>query len=107
LGYFRREPVNTTCNSVFLGIVPLNVASFRSRPVQIAQSTNSVLMVRPSRFYPNETAIDNALRCNADVGAAARSESTRRQELRDGGVTVHLFQDTAEPEKPDAVFPNN
>jgi hypothetical protein len=85
-----------------------------SRPVQIAQSTNSVLMVRPSRFYPNpETAIDNAFQSrasfNADaLGAAARSEfDAAVQELRDAGVTVHLFQDTAEPEKPDAVFPNN
>src|SRR6478672_3038911 len=85
-----------------------------SRPVQIAQSTNSVLMVRPSRFYPNpETAIDNAFQSrasfNADaLGAAARSEfDAAVQELRDAGVTVHLFQDTADPEKPDAVFPNN
>ena len=79
-----------------------------------AQSTNSVLMIRPSRFYPNpETAIDNAFQSrasfNADaLGAAARSEfDAAVQELRDAGVTVHLFQDTAEPEKPDAVFPNN
>jgi len=85
-----------------------------SRPVQIAQSTNSVLMVRPSRFYPNpETAIDNAFQSrasfNADaLGAAARSEfDAAVQELRDAGLTVHLLQDTAEPEKPDAVFPNN
>jgi hypothetical protein len=85
-----------------------------SRPVQIAQSTNSVLMVRPSRFYPNpETAIDNAFQSrasfNADaLGAAARSEfDAAVQELRDAGLTVHLFQDTVEPEKPDAVFPNN
>ncbi|HEY5036474.1 MAG TPA: arginine deiminase-related protein, partial [Chthoniobacterales bacterium] len=27
--------------------------------------------------------------------------------LREAGVTVHVFQDTATPEKPDAVFPNN
>ena len=79
-----------------------------------AQSTNSVLMIRPSRFYPNpETAIDNAFQSrasfNADaLGAAARSEfDAAVQELRDAGITVHLFQDTAEPEKPDAVFPNN
>ena len=29
------------------------------------------------------------------------------QRIRDGGVTVHVFEDTAAPEKPDAVFPNN
>jgi hypothetical protein len=29
------------------------------------------------------------------------------QTLRAAGVNVHVFEDTAEPEKPDAVFPNN
>ena len=29
------------------------------------------------------------------------------QTLRTAGVNVHVFEDTAEPEKPDAVFPNN
>src|SRR6185503_7170309 len=85
-----------------------------SRPAQVAQSTNSVLMIRPSRFYPNpETAIDNAFQSRArfdmdSLAAAARSEfDFAVQSLRDAGVTVHVFEDTAEPEKPDAVFPNN
>src|SRR6478736_3748088 len=85
-----------------------------SRPVQIAQSTNSVLMVRPSRFYPNpETAIDNAFQSRAQfdahaLGTVARSEfDSAVQTLRNAGVRVHVFEDTAEPEKPDAVFPNN
>src|SRR4029453_3277022 len=29
------------------------------------------------------------------------------QKLRAAGVNVHVFDDTVEPEKPDAVFPNN
>jgi hypothetical protein len=29
------------------------------------------------------------------------------QTLRAAGVNVHVFEDTAQPEKPDAVFPNN
>src|SRR5205823_3117635 len=83
-------------------------------PAPLAQSTNSVLMIRPSRFYPNpETAADNAFQSRADfeseaLGAAARTEfDTAVQTLRDAGVTVHVVEDTAEPEKPDAVFPNN
>ena len=71
-------------------------------------------MIRPSRFYPNpETAADNAFQSRADfeseaLGAAARTEfDTAVQTLRDAGVTVHVVEDTAEPEKPDAVFPNN
>src|SRR5256714_2528658 len=88
--------------------------SHLSRSAPAAQSTNSVLMIRPSRFYPNpETARDNAFQSRADfdaqaLAAAARSEfDAAVQTLRDVGVNVHVFEDTAEPEKPDAVFPNN
>src|SRR4029078_12382927 len=79
-----------------------------------AQSTNSALMIRPGRFYPNpETAADNAFQRNADRGSDALTPLARKefdaavQTLRAAGVNVHVFQDTAEPEKPDAVFPNN
>ena len=79
-----------------------------------AQSANSVLMIRPARFYPNpETATDNAFQRNAnrDVDAltlVARKEfDAAVQTLRAAGVNVHVFEDTAEPQKPDAVFPNN
>jgi len=79
-----------------------------------AQSTNSVLMIRPSRFYPNpETAADNAFQRDADrdseaLTLAARKEfDTAVQTLRAAGINVHVFEDTTKPEKPDAVFPNN
>jgi hypothetical protein len=79
-----------------------------------AQSTNSVLMIRPSRFYPNpETAADNAFQRDADRDSEALTLMARKefdaavQTLRAAGVNVHVFEDTAEPEKPDAVFPNN
>ena len=80
----------------------------------LTQSTNSVLMIRPGRFYPNpETAADNAFQARVDSAADALSTVARKefdaavQTLRAGGVNVHVFEDTAEPEKPDAVFPNN
>src|SRR6267142_1037767 len=80
----------------------------------LTQGTNSVLMVRPCRFYPNpETAADNAFQARVDCAADALSTVARKefdaavQTLRAGGVNVHAFEDTAEPEKPDAVFPNN
>jgi hypothetical protein len=83
------------------------------RPIQ--QSTNAVLTVRPHRFYPNpETAADNSFQQAAGVegveaiSAAARREFERAVEaLRTAGVTVHVVDDTATPDKPDAVFPNN
>ena len=78
------------------------------------QSTNSVLMIRPGRFYPNpETAADNAFQRNADRDSDALTLMARKefdaavQTLREAGVNVHVFEDTPEPEKPDAVFPNN
>jgi hypothetical protein len=78
------------------------------------QSTNSVLMIRPCRFYPNpETAADNAFQSRLDYAVDPLSTAARKefdvavQILRAAGVNVHVFEDTAEPEKPDAVFPNN
>ena len=81
----------------------------------IQQSANAVLMIRPHRFYPNpETAADNAFQRAvsneklADLTAAAQQEFDKAVEkLRNAGVTVHVVGDTATPEKPDAVFPNN
>ncbi len=72
-------------------------------------------MIRPHRFFPNpETAADNAFQRSISpnessiVSAAARAEFDRAVEvLRTSGVTVHVVDDTATPEKPDAVFPNN
>ena len=79
-----------------------------------AQSTTSVLMIRPARFYPNpETAADNAFQRDAGRDSDALTLLARRefdvavQTLRGAGINVHVFEDTAEPEKPDAVFPNN
>src|ERR1043166_7914365 len=87
--------------------------SMTQTPVHM-QSTNSVLMIRPSRFYPNpETAADNAFQRNADRDSDALTLMARKefdaavQTLRATGVNVHVFEDTTEPEKPDAVFPNN
>ncbi len=85
-----------------------------TRSAAPTQSTSSVLMVRPCQFYPNpETAADNVFQARVDCAVDALSEAARRefdaavQTLRAAGVNVHVFEDTAEPKKPDAVFPNN
>src|SRR6266516_1682159 len=79
-----------------------------------AQSTDSVLMTRPGQFYPNpETATDNAFQRTRHPGSDALTLMARKefdaavQTLRAAGLNVHVFEDTAEPGKPDAVFPNN
>lgn len=79
------------------------------------QSAPAVFMVRPSRFFPNpETAADNAFQSEmAEEDAAVVSQralaefDAAAKQLRDRGVTVHVFDDTPTPAKPDAVFPNN
>src|SRR6476659_452452 len=85
-----------------------------TQDVARAQSTNSVLMIRPGQFYPNpETAADNAFQRNTRCGSDTLTLAARREfavavrTLRAAGLNVHVFEDTAEPEKPDAVFPNN
>ena len=81
----------------------------------VHQSTNAVVMIRPCRFYPNpETASDNAFQREVAEGTTDALSRTAQEEfdraveaLRSAGVTVHVFEDTPSPEKPDAVFPNN
>jgi hypothetical protein len=91
--------------------MPQTVGKKTTSPIQ---STNSVLMIRPCRFYPNpETAADNAFQARTEetadaLTAAAQNEfDSAVQTLRAAGVHVHVFADSAQPEKPDAVFPNN
>jgi hypothetical protein len=76
-------------------------------------AASAVVMVRPGRFYPNpETASDNAFqaasRPGQDLSLGAQAEFDEAvARLRGVGVTVRVYEDTAAPEKPDAVFPNN
>jgi hypothetical protein len=80
-----------------------------------AQAANAVVMVRPHCFFPNpETAADNAFQRDASERevdaltlAAQREFDDTVETLRAAGVTVHVFDDTESPVKPDAVFPNN
>ena len=71
----------------------------------------AVLMVRPACFgYNPEAAETNVFARQGllDVAGAARREIDRAVEvLRDAGVRVVLVEDTPDPPKPDAVFPNN
>ena len=83
--------------------------------VTLAQTTNHILMVRPACFGFNpDTAATNAFQTYDDSLSAEQITELAREEF-DGvvtellghGVDVFVVEDTAEPAKPDAVFPNN
>ncbi len=78
------------------------------------QSTKNILLIRPASFaYNAETAVSNAFQVNLDEGI----EEIKKRKLAEfdaflktltaKGVNVLVLNDTAIPEKPDAIFPNN
>jgi hypothetical protein len=79
------------------------------------QCADAVLMVRPAAFgYNPETAATNTFQRPQDLGvdpgaaARARAEFERlAQALGSEGISVCAVDDTPQPSKPDAVFPNN
>jgi hypothetical protein len=78
------------------------------------QCADAVLMVRPAAFdYNPETAASNRMQRPAVAGAASARETARAEfaqlvlALQAEGVRVCVVDDTAQPPKPDAVFPNN
>ena len=79
----------------------------------MSQSTSVVLMVRPSHFLSNpETAVSNVFQVRHGAEAADNARAVAELDglvvaLREAGVDVVLIEDTADPIKPDAVFPNN
>ncbi len=79
------------------------------------QCADAVLMVRPRAFgYNPETAATNTFQRpqdpanDAGAAAQARAEFERlAQALGSEGISVCAVEDTPQPAKPDAVFPNN
>ena len=78
------------------------------------QSAAAVLMVRPARFGFNEqTAASNEFQrrpagtADAASRAALAEFDALAQSLQSAGVQVLVGEDSPEPVKPDAVFPNN
>src|SRR6185437_10125739 len=81
-------------------------------PTAPPQCADAVLMVRPVCFgYNPETAASNAFQKageGAGDGAKARAEfDAFARALSGEGVTVCVAEDSPDPPKPDAVFPNN
>ena len=80
--------------------------------VTASQVSGAILMVRPKNFGFNaETALTNRFQragADAEVGLQARMEfDALAAALAAEGVTVCVAEDSEEPRKPDAVFPNN
>lgn len=78
------------------------------------QTTADLLMVRPARFGPNsDTAASNVFQQAGALASAAVRKAARREfdalvaALRAAGARPMVVADGPEPEKPDAVFPNN
>ncbi len=77
-------------------------------------STNSILLIKPSNFQFNQqTESSNLfqqqlLESKEDIIKKAQNEfNLLAQELEQKGIDVTIIQDSNEPQKPDAVFPNN
>ncbi|MFZ1704149.1 MAG: arginine deiminase-related protein [Saprospiraceae bacterium] len=79
------------------------------------QLTNQIFMIRPACFgYNAETAVNNAFQTEANAEDYHTIQRVAVEEfdhmvslLRSKGIHVLVIEDTAEPLKPDAVFPNN
>ncbi|MBN3520218.1 amidinotransferase [Algoriphagus lutimaris] len=78
------------------------------------QTSPNILMVRPANFGFNEETADTNFyqqkdqREKGEIRELAKQEFDRFvEQLRDQGVNVEVLEDTEQPIKTDAVFPNN
>jgi hypothetical protein len=86
-----------------------------SMPLDEPQSAAAVLMVRPACFgFNRETAPSNAFQQASGYSEQATLRTLALREfdalanrLAQAGVLVIVAEDTPEPMKPDAIFPNN
>lgn len=79
----------------------------------MSQTTSDILMIRPASFGFNEqTAGSNAFQQNNTELEQVQQKAAQEFDsfadlLKSKGVNVTIINDTAEPQKPDAIFPNN
>ena len=78
------------------------------------QTTSDLIMIRPAAFgYNSETAENNAFQHLPELSQQEIKQSVLNEfdelvrKLRSEGVNVRVFEDTVDPPKPDAIFPNN
>jgi hypothetical protein len=90
-------------------IQSLGSALSESRRAPRQQCADAVLMIRPAAFdYNPETAVTNKLQRPGEGGEHARAEfDALAHALESEGIAPCIVDDTIDPPKPDAVFPNN
>lgn len=77
------------------------------------QTTQHLLMIRPSRFECNiQTTSSNAFQKPSNDPIAAQTAALQEfdayvEQLRTAGLDVMVEQDMVEPHTPDSIFPNN
>ena len=86
-----------------------------AHPGQEPQSAPSVLMVQPASFgFNQQTAASNAFQRSGNSKRTREAQKSALSEfdgvataLQRAGIEVLVVPDTPQPEKPDAIFPNN
>ena len=79
----------------------------------MGQATNYILMIRPINFgYNEETANDNHYQTKNSIiknsNESAQNEFDNMvKNLKQNGISVHVFQDDENDYTPDSIFPNN
>ena len=79
------------------------------------QSTNSILMIKPTRFnYNVETAVNNYYQQASDISETEEIQGRALEEfnkfvsvLEGNGIDVVVIEDRPNSESPDSIFPNN
>lgn len=79
------------------------------------QITSEILMIRPKHFrYNTQTAINNSFQIKPESGDEKEIQALAIEEfdkmvvkLRTHGINIITIEDTSDPLKPDAIFPNN
>ena len=77
------------------------------------KATHNIFLVRPANFGFNaQTAASNAFQNKPTAQAGQNKKALKEfdafaKKLKGAGINVFVFEDTASPVKPDAVFPNN
>lgn len=78
------------------------------------QTTDKLLMIRPVAFSMNkETAFNNYFQKSLDIKPLDINKKAQKEfdsfvnVLRNAGIEVYVYDDVAELETPDSIFPNN